>query len=220
MNLFIAPSNHTNGQNGNTSDGLDAQWKEFIFVLTQKMAPPLININLSLELLESLIESDEQKMYKDIMSRNSGRISALIDDLLQYRPLNEEQIDKYSAQALLEQVLDMAGDRILLKGITVQKKYSGEDGELLIQADKMKIALNSIVVNAIDAMTTEKRLLTLVARHMDEGYMIMIEDTGHGIRKDDLGKTYDILMSNYVKVTVESEEGKGTRVVLLFRNFA
>lgn len=189
-------------------------------MLTQKMAPPLTHINLSLELLDSLLESDEQKMYKDILSRNSGRIADLIDDLLQYRPLDEEQIGKCSAQGLLEAVLDMSGDRILLKGVTVQKKYSGEDGQLLIQAHKMKIALNNIVVNAIDAMTTEKRLLTLVARYVDEGYMIMIEDTGHGIRKDDLAKTYDILTSNYVKLTVESEEGKGTRFVLLFRNSA
>ena len=236
MNLLLPPVNHSVGQNGTAYAAWRAQWDQFVALLSHEIRTSLTNINLSLELLESLIGADEQKMYMDIIARNSWMISGMINELLEYQPLDEDHTNRYSAHQLLEEVLGMAGDRILLKGVVVQKKYSGEDCELLVHPSKMKIALNNIVVNAIEAMTMERKLLTLVAGYIDEGYMIAIEDTGHGISRDDLphiftpyfthkpgglglglSTTYGILMSNRVRISVESEEGSGTRFVLLFQ---
>jgi signal transduction histidine kinase len=237
MSLSLASSNHVPGQNGTTPIGWNSQWGHFISALAHEIRTPLANIGLSLKLLESMMEGDEQRTYMNIISRNSWKISELVNELLQYHPLEEEHASKYSAQRLLDEVLRVAEDRISLREITVRKKYSEEDCELLIHPRKMKIALNNIIINAIEAMTMERRLLTLAARYVDEGYMIMIEDTGHGISKDDLPRiftpyftskpgglglglatTFGILMSNHAHLSVESEEGVGTRFILLFQH--
>jgi signal transduction histidine kinase len=239
MNLLHAPSNHSPNENGTTLLGWDDQWVQITTLLAHEVRTPLTNINLSVEMMEPLIENDEQKMYMDIISRNSWRIAGLVDDLLNYKPVGEEALNKYSARRLLDEVLGMAADRIFLKEIVIQKEYFGEDCELLIHPYKMKVALNNIIVNAIEAMTMERRFLTLKAGHADEGYMITIEDTGHGIGKEDLPHiftpyytkkptgvglglftTYGILVSNHVQVSVESEEGSGTRFVLVFQDLA
>lgn len=222
--------------NGTAPTDWKAQWEEFISVLALEVRSPLSNMNLSLELMASLMESDEQKMYMDIISRNFWKVSGLVNELLHYQPLGEEHRGKYSAQRLLDEASAMAGDLIALKDIVVHKSYSGEDCALSVNAHKMKIALNNIVVNAIESMTTKQRLLTLEARHVEEGYMITIGDTGRGISKEDMPKiftpyftdrpgrlglglstAFGILMSDHVQVNVESEEGVGTRVILLFQ---
>src|ERR1700742_3198903 len=92
--------------------------------LAHEVRSPLANINLSVELLGSLVVDEEQKMYVDIISRNSRRILDLVDELLQDQGLDEELPNPYSAQQLLDEVLELAGDRIFLKGIVVHKKYS------------------------------------------------------------------------------------------------
>jgi signal transduction histidine kinase len=98
----------------------------------------------------------------------------------------------------------------------------------------MKIALTNIIVNAIDAMS-QKGELKIITKSIERKYAIQIEDNGCGISREDLknifkpyftnkpgglglglAATCDILQSNHVGVFVESEEGKGTRFILLF----
>lgn len=217
--------------------GKKSNFTQVVVALAHEVRTPLLNINLSLELLQSAPDIEEQKMYMEIISRNSRRISCLIDELLQYQPLNEEPADGgYSARQLLDEVLEMAGDRILLRGIQVQKEYAKADCILQVHAGKMRIALNNIVINAIEAMTMERKSLTLATRFVDDGYMIRIEDTGTGISKENLpyiftpyvtgragglglglSTAYSILMSSRVHISVESEEGRGTQFILVFR---
>jgi signal transduction histidine kinase len=237
MSLLHTPVQHSPSQKGTTFIGGDGQWDQIAALLAHEVQTPLTLINLSVELLEPMVEGEEQRMYMDIISRNSSRISSLVNDLLHSQHVGEEAPNRYSAHRLLNEALGMAADRIFLKEIVVRKKYSGDDCALLIHPYKMKFALSNIIVNAIDAMTVETKVLTLTAGYVDKGYLIVIEDTGHGISEEDLPRiftpyytkkegglglglftTYEVLMSNHVQVSVESEVGSGTRFALLFLN--
>lgn len=207
----------------------------FIAALAHEVRNPLANINLSMELLESITTGKEQQLYMAIIMRNSTRITDLINELLRYQPTEVERMEKCSAHDLLDEVLEMADDRILLRHVSVHRKYIGDDVELFCHLQKMTIALTNIIINAIDAMTLARRELTVVAKSLDAGYLIQIEDTGCGISKDNLDSifkpyytnkpgglglglstTAHILKANHVHVTVESTEGMGTRFILLF----
>lgn len=95
--------------------------------------------------------------------------------------------------------------------------------------------LTNIVINAIDAMSTENGELKLVTKSINDRYIIRIEDNGCGIRKEDLkyifkpnytkkpgglglglATTQKILQLNHVGVSVESVQGEGTQFTLSF----
>jgi signal transduction histidine kinase len=211
------------------------QATQFAAALAHEVRNPLSNINLAVEMLKSLINNDEHKIYLDIIMRGAARINDLVTDLLISTQVVEIQAGKHSIHQLINEVIAMTEDRIKLKNITVRKEYAARDRKIILDKQKMKIALINIIINAIDAMPSEKGELKLITKSIDGKYVIQIEDNGCGISKAHLkhifkpfftkkpgglgiglATTYHILQSNHIGVNVESEEGKGTCFTLLF----
>jgi signal transduction histidine kinase len=208
----------------------------FASVLAHEVRNPLTNINLAIEMLGSAIKDDDLKLYLDIIMRSSMRINSLINELLKCQQVDEMQAEKHFIHQLLDEVLEMAEDRITLKNIAVSRDYASQDCKIVLNRSKMKIALTNIIVNAIDAMTRENGHLRVVTKSIGGISVIEIADNGCGISKGNLknifkpyftnkpgglglglATTYDILRANHVGINVESEKGKGTRFILLFQ---
>lgn len=208
---------------------------QFASALAHEVRNPLTNINLAVEMLKRVTRDDTQKIYLDIIMRSCIRINNLINELVQYQLADEAQAEKHSIHQLLDEILAMTEDRIMLKNITVKKDYAPQDCKIVLNKQKMKIALTNIIVNAIDAMTLGKGELKLVTKSIDGNCVVQIEDNGCGISKENLkyifnpyftnkpggmglglSTTLDILLSNHARADVQSEEGKGTRFILLF----
>ncbi len=207
---------------------------QFVFALAHEVRNPLTNINLSIEMLESGADNDPQQ-YLDIIKRSSEKINNLINELVKYQQADEAPAGKHSIHQLLDEVLNLAEDRLTLKHITITKEFTANDFEIIMKRPKMKIALTNLIVNAVEAMPPENGRLKIVTKSLAGKYVIRIEDNGCGISKKDLrnifkpfftnklkglglglSSTYDILRSNHVGVTVESEERKGTCFSLYF----
>lgn len=208
---------------------------QFTPAIAHELRNPLTNIQLSVEMLQTVIKDDKLKTFLGIIMRSSVRINDLIVELLKYNQ-DEVQSEKCSAHQLLDEALELAKDRLDLKNISVRKNYK-QDCELVLNRPEMKIALTNIIVNAIEAMTTGKGQLKLATKSVKNKYGILIQDNGCGISKERLKKifkpyfttkptglgvglaaAYSIFHSNGVRVNVKSKEGKGTRFILLFDN--
>jgi signal transduction histidine kinase len=210
---------------------------QFSPVLAHEIRNPLSNILLAAEMLKSQVIDDYHKSYLDIIVRGSTQINNIITELLTSIGGGKLKPEKHSVHQLLDETLAMAADRLLLKNITVTKEYTAKDCIIAMNRSGMKMALTNIIINAIDAMPLENGHLKLVTRSMNGKCVIEIEDNGTGISKENLKKifkpfftnkpggmgiglsaTRDILLSNHATVKVQSEEGKGTRFILLFGN--
>jgi signal transduction histidine kinase len=208
---------------------------QYVAALAHEVRNPLSNINLAVEMMKSSSIDEDQKIYLDIILRGSGRINDLITDLLLSFEEKEMKVEKHSICQLIEEVLLATKDRIMLKSISVRKDFTTLDCKILVNKQKMKIALTNIIINAIDAMPSENGKLRLVTKSINGKCIIEIEDNGIGISKENLKKifkpyftnklggmglglstTLDILVSNHARVDVQSEEGKGTRFILSF----
>jgi signal transduction histidine kinase len=208
---------------------------QFASALAHEVRNPLSNINLAVEMLKSLVSNDDQKIYLDIIKRGAGRINNLVTDFLTSFQADEMQSGKHSIHQLINEVIAMTEDRIRLKNITIRKDYATRDCKIILNKQKMQIALTNIIINAIDAMPSENGELKLTTKSIDGKYIIQVEDNGCGISKADLkhifkpfftkkpgglglglATTYHILKSNHVGINVESEKGKGTLFILSF----
>ena len=203
-------------------------------VIIHELRNPLTNIMLTIHLLESKVLDDSDRMYMDIIKRSSVKMNDLINDLLKGQP-KEIQEEKYSIHQLLDEVIEMASDKIMLKNISVKKNYAPHDPKIKMDMPKIKIALTNIIINAIDAMGSEKGELRLGTKLIKGRQAVSIQDNGSGISKENLpfifdpyftnkpdglgvglAATKDILLSNQIGVKVESMIGEGTRFILLF----
>jgi signal transduction histidine kinase len=203
--------------------------------LAHEVRNPLATINLAVQMLKSPTKVPDHKLYLDIIIRAAGQINDLIANLLNVWQPAEMQIEKYTIHQLLDEALAMTEDRIILKNITVRKDYSTMDCKILVNKQKIRIALVNIILNAIDAMHPEKGKLKLITRSINGKCIIEIEDNGIGISKEHLknlftpyftnkaggmglglSTTIDILKANHATVEVQSEEAKGTRFILSF----
>ncbi len=210
---------------------------EFIAFLAHEVRNPLASIKLSAEILHSILKDDDLKDYLDIIMRNSVRINDLITKLLTYQKQEREETS-HSVNGLLTEVLYIVRDRMKLKNITVINTFSADDFVIVANEEKMKIAFTNIIVNAIDAMPSEKGILKLSGKYITGKYVIEIEDNGCGISAAHLQSIFNagftnkpgglgfglqitktILEANNVEIKVESDESVFTRFTLLFNNY-
>jgi signal transduction histidine kinase len=203
--------------------------------LAHEVRNPLATIFLAVQILRSPIRVLEHNVYLDIIMKASGQINDLISDLLTSRQPGEIQLEKCTVHQLLDEALAMTEDRIILKNISVRKDYSTLDCKILVNKQRIKIALTNIIVNAIDAMQSQRGKLKLITRSINGKCIMEIEDNGIGISKENLANlfipyftnkaggmglglstTINYLKENHATVDVQSEEGKGTRFILCF----
>jgi len=183
-----------------------------------------------------MVELDEEKReYLSMIMRGSWRVNDLVTKMLTPDLAKEINTEFYSLHQLLEEVLARVRDRMVLKNISVTREYTATECRVLLDPEKVKIALTNIVINAIEAMSSGTGELRLVTRSTDEENSIEIHDTGIGISRSDLKRIFepyfsnkpggmgiglsaalDILRANHTRVNVRSEKGVGTCFVLSF----
>lgn len=205
--------------------------ERLVRTLAHEVRNPLNNINLSLEQLNEENESEDSKMYLDIITRNSKRIENLIKELLgASRP--EIILQTNDLAEILEESLGVAADRITLRHIALTKVIP--EKKLMIDADKeqLKIAFLNIIINAVEAME-EKGKLSVTLNEAEGNYRVLITDTGSGISSENLARlfepyftakknglglglaaTMNILQLHSATVEVQSKVGEGTTFII------
>lgn len=206
-----------------------------LVAMAHELRNPLTDINLSVAMLEAVLQDRDLKMYLDIIMRSSIKVSDLITEMLKWEQGDKLQEEQYSIHQLLEEVLEMSEDRLSLKNITVSREYSLLDHRMSANKLRMKMAITNIVINAIDAMAPKKGELKLITKSAGGKFIVQLIDNGCGISKENLANifkpyftnkpgglgiglstTSEILQSNNVSIHVKSEEGLGTCFVLMF----
>jgi len=145
-------------------------------VFVHEIRNPLTNINLAVFMLKDQIKQENIDKYVDIINRNSVRINEIVNDFLQSSRNDPAKRDYISINQLLDEILEIGKDRLILKNISVQKFYDTSACELLLDIPKIKIALLNILVNAIEAMPSEKGELKLTTSLRNGKCIVTIEE--------------------------------------------
>jgi signal transduction histidine kinase len=207
----------------------------FATSLVHEVRNPLTNINLAVDILSLGNINEEQEKFIEIIKRGVERINHILTSFLSSHNEDEIHPESCSVNELIEEVLFINKDRIGLKNVIVQKKFTAGNLHILVKKQEIKIALINIVVNAIEALPPSNGILTLSSGIKNDQCIIEIEDNGIGISEKNLlnifdpyytnkpggmglglSTTMDILLSNCGTMDVQSEEGSGTHFTLHF----
>ncbi len=180
-------------------------------------------------------EIPEDKKTAEIMVQEVERLNRVISQLLEFAKPVTIQKKSIDIHTLIQHSLKMIDRDARAKKITIKKDIAPDLRDVFIDADRMNQVLLNLYLNAIEAMEKGGTLTVEVTRAKESRKIVLaIMDTGHGINKKDLVHIFDpyfttkqsgtglglaivhkIIESHHGEIRVESEPGKGTRVLIL-----
>ncbi len=161
--------------------------------IAHEVRNPLTNLTLALDQLkeEIPVHNDSVKLFSDIIQRNANRIEQLIGEMLNSSKPKDLKLELVSIEHIMEETMLLAIDRINLNQIKLDKQIATELPRLLVDKEKIKIALLNIIINAIEAMVPGSGVLKVEVM-ASSGYIVVnISDNGKGIRQEDIEKLFD-----------------------------
>ena len=205
-------------------------------IIAHEVRNPLTNIDLAISQIKEvgINENKELDFLFDMVSRNSNRINQLITELLNATRFSELSFTKIPVNSILDEALEMAKDRIELGKIKVQKNYSLRLSNVMVDAEKLKIAFLNIIINAIEAMSgKDNAVLQLLTKSENGKCIVEISDNGSGMDEKELSKlfeayyttkpkgnglglanTQNIILNHKGSIEVKSKPGEGSWFII------
>ena len=208
--------------------------------VSHELRNPLGAMRPSMYVIEKSSDKNDERVQKAIerIDRNIDRCDNIIDELLDFTRITELNLRPTNINLWLRKLI---GEQDIPEGITVDKNIS--EGEFLIDIDseRLRRVVINIFDNGCHSMMDDNQkvtrnndaLLKVETKEKEQRFEIVITDNGVGMSEDVLSKIYEPLFSTKsfgvglgmptVKqimeqhgggIEVDSEEGKGTRVIL------
>jgi two-component system sensor histidine kinase HydH len=140
--------------------------------------------------------------YSKVMIKEVERLNRVITNLLDFARPKEPIREEASIDALLRHSLDLIQEHAGSKGIQVIEDIEEDIPQMALDRDQMTQVLLNIALNGLDAMEEGGKLWLRCFRSKQGKLVIIeIEDTGHGIPKDELPMIFDPFYSTKKKGT-------------------
>jgi two-component system, OmpR family, phosphate regulon sensor histidine kinase PhoR len=215
---------------------------EFISNVSHELKTPLSLIRMFGELLAlgKLKSPDKAKEYAEIITRESERLSRLIDNVLDFSRMERGRA-AYDFQPgrlseVVERSLDVYRHRVEREGCKLVTKIDEGLPETLIDENAMTLLLLNLLENAVKYGKGE---IAVYLTRVGNDLRLVVGDQGPGIPRDEQKKIFDrfyrtrearrtnvrgsgiglslvkhIAEAHHGRVTVESEPGKGAAFII------
>lgn len=211
---------------------------KIVRTIAHEVRNPLTNLSLALDQLKGEFppENESARLYSSIIERNAKRIEHLIGEMLNSSRPKQLNLKLTEVTELINDALKQANDRIQLNGISVETTFQKELPRILIDKEKIQVAILNIIINAIEATEPGKGKVKINTFVNEQILTVAISDNGMGISDNNLNKLFDpfftgkkkgmglgltsaknIVNSHSASVEVTSVIGKGTTFFIHFK---
>lgn len=203
--------------------------------LTHEIKNPLAGVIAALEILRDERESTETAEVFEEMLSELRRVTATLGSLLRLAKPQPPQRAEIDVSRVVREVVSLFSARLRRQGIDVDLSVSEPVPPLPLDSGMMVQLLVNLLTNSLQATERGGKISVLVAPFpRRDGVVLAISDSGRGIAEADLEKIFDpffttkeegtglglaicrqIVEQHGGTIDIESEVGKGTRVVVL-----
>ena len=223
-------------------DRMDETHKDFVSNVSHDLRSPLTSIRGYIEgVLDGTFSAEEAEKYLRIALSEAGRMSRMVNDLLDLARLESGKIQKpkenFDINEVIRRVLISFENRIDEKYMDVEVDFADEMLPVMGDTDDIQRVLVNLMDNAIKFSGEGGLLAVKTWRDKDKAY-IKVSDSGIGIAKNELEHIWDsfyqvdkvrsssrigsglglsivkkIIDEHGETIHVNSQEGKGTEFV-------
>ncbi|MDR0324482.1 MAG: response regulator [Oscillospiraceae bacterium] len=166
----------------------------FLAGMSHEIRTPMNSIVGMAELLRNEPLSARQMEYVMDISESARTMTSIINDLLDMAKIEANKLKlepvNYQFQDFWSGIVSMFTRMAEAKSISFRHEIKGEPGRLFGDEVRLKQILMNLCENAI--RFTDSGYVRLSAAAGQDALIFEIEDTGKGIRKEDLPKLFDI----------------------------
>ncbi len=138
-------------------------------------------------------ESETKFMrYLDLVEKETERCSTIISSLLKFSRKSEPAFGQVNVKELFNKCILLSQHKLELCNIDLVSHASPDLPAIKGDLNQLQQCLINLIFNAVDAMP-DGGTLTLACDHdaKDNTVSILVQDTGIGIKKEDLGQVFD-----------------------------
>lgn len=217
---------------------------QFVSNVSHELRTPLTAIQGFANLLRESGRSEEKVWKKSLglLSKETNRLSRLVNDLLQLSKLESSKLKlnkkSFSVSTLVTQTVKQLESRAGRYKLALEVKKPRGKVYVLADEDRVKQVLINLIDNAIKFTPAGGKIVAIV-EEKDDQVQVAIQDSGPGIPAQDLPHIFDrfyrgkqallkdtggsglglaivkeIVEAHDGSIEAESEEGKGTTIVI------
>ncbi len=217
---------------------------DLIATVSHELRTPLASVRLLVDtLLDGRVSGEEAtREYLGMISKESRRLSALIDNFLTFSRMERNKIaferDLLNPHELIDSALESLSERFSRPGVQLSVQVASDLPPLLGDRDALVTLLVNLLDNAYKYTGVEKAVF-LRASQVEEGLVIEVADNGIGIPRRAMRKIFKrfyqvdrslsreaggcglglaivdfIVRGHQGQIRVESEVGKGSRFIV------
>ena len=161
-----------------------------LMTLAHEIKNPLASIFLSNAYLTSEVSDPELLVHLNIIERCTKRINDIVLSLIE--DTANDGIEEVFLNDFLDDTLGHFSDKISLAAITIEKHYAPVSLKVAVVRADFQVALNNIILNAIEALPSKGGNLKIITELIGEKCRITIADNGKGISRADLGRIFQM----------------------------
>lgn len=204
--------------------------------LAHEIRNPLSHIRGSAQILSSSEGNPEkQQKFSRYIVEEVERLNNLLTDFLDFARPRDLELSPIDVSEVVERSVRVMEEE--QNGVRIEKKYAQDAPKILADTDKLQQVFMNLIKNALEAMKDGGEL-TVTTQAQNGNVIVEVKDTGGGIPKDALDKIFNpffttkeagtglglsivsrIIEAHKGEIKIESEEGKGTKVVVTFPGF-
>jgi len=201
---------------------------------------PLAILLQGIEYLNNALKNDARLLdVAQRMEKTIHRVDNIIKGLLSYSKDISLKMEELDIAPVVEESLSFMDHQINVKHIQVKKLFAPNLPKIIIDSDQIKQVFTNVFMNAIEAMDEKGILGIRIDADQDDKKQafvkIAISDTGKGIEENVIRKIFDpffttksnerntglglsiskgIIDKHRGAIEIESEPGRGTRVII------
>lgn len=206
---------------------------EMVARVSHEIKNPLGIIQSTAELLgSSCKDNDTSRKLSGIIKEESIRLNRIVTEFLDFARPMVPKFEQTDLREIIERNIKFLQPELEKKGIHVEKSFSDEPCKLMADREQLYRAFMNIFMNAIQCLNKNGIIKVKIEKGKD-GYIIMIEDNGPGISRQNLDKIFNpffttkdkgsglglsivkkIIDGHNGSIRIESLEGHGTKVII------
>lgn len=171
------------------------QQSDLIAEMVHELRTPLASLRTAAHLLSRKdVAEDQRRKVVDIIDKETTRLIEMTSAFLDLARLESGRVpfesERFDLAALLDECVSMVRGRIEQAGLHLALEIPQELPTFQGDRDKIKQVLLNLLSNAINYNRPDG-MVTLAAKVIDDAVLLQVSDTGHGIRKADMGHLFD-----------------------------
>jgi signal transduction histidine kinase len=176
--------------------------------VSHEIRNPLGIIHSTAELLTSMPDSSEaQKKLSRVIVEESSRLNNTVTEFMDFARPQQPHFQVCYLDEIIRKNLDFLEPELKKYNINVLDNIDGRPLKLLADPNLLYRTLLNVFINAIQSMPNGGTIKADVTEKKGR-YLLSIEDTGMGIKEEDLGRIFDPFFS-----TKEEGTGLGLSIV-------